>query len=127
MNEKRRKTSVDLTDIGQAIKNQYVHLGLKNILSAGLLLFGEQSSDGKLNAIAMANGATVNDPAEGAANAARICIKTYQGLSTKDFSVSLQFLSDQESRAIREMLNALSPPRPKPLARKRRIGKREGA
>lgn len=122
MSEKRRKTSVDLTELAQVVKNQYVHLGLKNILSAGLLLFAEETGDGKLKAIAKANGATTDDPAETAATAARFCIKIYEGLNTKDFAVSLQFLSDKESRAIKQMLTALAPPRPKKPPRKRRVG-----
>jgi len=53
--QQRRKTSVDLTEIAQSVKDRYVHLGLKNILSAGLLLFDKEDEAGKLRALAEAH------------------------------------------------------------------------
>lgn len=55
MEQKLRRTSVDLTKVAQKVKDEYIHLGLKNILSAGLVLFGKQSDKDKLKALAEAN------------------------------------------------------------------------
>ena len=57
MNKKNIKTSVDFTEVAQKLKEQYLYLGLKNILSAGLVLFDKQTGDDKLKAITVANGA----------------------------------------------------------------------
>ncbi len=54
------KTTVNLTDIAQQIKNEFVHLGLGNILSAGLVLFSKQSAEDKLKAMAEARGIATN-------------------------------------------------------------------
>ena len=57
MSKKNIKTSVDFTEVAQKLKEQYLYLGLKNILSAGLVLFDKQTGDDKLKAITVANGA----------------------------------------------------------------------
>lgn len=60
MTTKKRRTSVDLTPQAQKIKNHYSYLGLKNILSAGLILFGKQSSEDQLLSIQVACEANPN-------------------------------------------------------------------
>jgi len=57
MSLKNKRTSVDLSEIAQKIKEKYIYLGLKNILSAGLILFDKQSQDDKLTAIGVASDA----------------------------------------------------------------------
>jgi hypothetical protein len=61
------------------------------------------------NSAQQSQPAKSEDPAEEAANLARYCLKKYQGLSKKDFAISLKFLSDEESRAVKEMLAAINP------------------
>ena len=56
MTKKNIKTSVDFTEVAQKLKEQHLYLGLKNILSAGLVLFDKQIGDDKLKAIKIANG-----------------------------------------------------------------------
>ncbi len=56
MGNKKRKTSVELTGLAQKIKNRYVHLGLKNLLSAGLVLFDKQTSSDKMTSLDVAFG-----------------------------------------------------------------------
>ncbi len=53
---KNKWTSVDLTAVAQKIKEQYLYLGLKNILSTGLVLFDLQSDVDKLKGVRVANG-----------------------------------------------------------------------
>lgn len=55
MSTNKRRTSVDLTPLAQKIKDEYVHHGLKNILSAGLVLFHIQNDTDKLMSIDVAN------------------------------------------------------------------------
>ena len=56
-----KRTSVDLTERAERIKQKHQHLGLKNILSAGLVLFDAQTDAEKLQALADAH--TVVDDA----------------------------------------------------------------
>lgn len=106
----KQQTTVNLTEKAQLIKVDLAPLfGLKNILSAGLILMDRLSADEQKAIIAEANGIEYVEPAEKAAFFARWCIKLYQDLSSKNFAVSLQFLSDEESKAVREMLNAINP------------------
>lgn len=107
---KQNPTSVVLTKAALEIKEDLAPIfGLKNILSAGLLLFGRLSDTQQKAIIAQANGYELPDPSQRAAESARLCIKTYQGLSAKDFAVSLSFLSDRETRAVKKMLDSLQP------------------
>jgi len=106
-----RRTTFELTDVTEPLLATLEKEGfdLRSITNGALLAFVNLSGDEQKRLIAQANGIESNDPAELAATVARMCIRTYQGLSTKDFSVSLQFLSDIESKAIREMLEVLNP------------------
>jgi len=55
---KKDQTTVNLSEKAQAIKDDLAPLfGLKNILSAGLILFGNLTSDQQKRAIAESNGA----------------------------------------------------------------------
>ena len=46
------KTTVDLTDVAKAVKDKYMPVyGLKNCLSAGLMLLGKLSTDQRENII----------------------------------------------------------------------------
>lgn len=106
----KKHTTVVLSESGQQIKEDLAPVfGLKNILSAGLILFSRLSDAQQKHMIAEANGYQIKDPAELAAHEARLCMKRYQSLSQKDFAVSLQFLSDEESHAIQQLLTALNP------------------
>ena len=60
------KTTVDLTEIAQSIKKGLMPIfGLKNVLSAGLLLFSKLSAEQQKHAIAEANGLQVeSEPTE---------------------------------------------------------------
>jgi len=54
---KKEQTTVNLSEIAQKIKIELAPLfGLKNILSAGLILFGKLTSDQQKQAIAESNG-----------------------------------------------------------------------
>ncbi len=64
MLQKKRTTSVELTPIAQEIKDQYVYLGLKNILSASLLLFSKHSLLDQISAIKVACGRESPDDLE---------------------------------------------------------------
>lgn len=48
-------TTVRLTERAQYIKDEWCHLGLKNILSAGLVLFARLNAQQKLDTIKEAN------------------------------------------------------------------------
>lgn len=55
-------TTVNLTKSAQKVKNQLSPIyGLKNILSAGLLLFGDLPREKRESAIARANGLSAED------------------------------------------------------------------
>ncbi len=54
MTAKKRKTTVDLTKTAQKVKDEYIHLGLRRILSAGLVLFGKATESEKLEALRQA-------------------------------------------------------------------------
>jgi len=55
---KKEQTTVNLNEKAQKIKEDLAPIyGLKNILSAGLILFGRLSADQQRRAIAEANGA----------------------------------------------------------------------
>jgi len=57
---KKKQTTVNLSEKAQAYKDDLAPVfGLKNILSAGLLLFGRLSSDQQKRIIAEANGIEV--------------------------------------------------------------------
>ena len=105
-----RKTSIEISDATEQILHGFeATYGLKNIVAAGILAFSRLSAQERERLIAESNGIRPEDPAELAADHARMCMKTYQGLSARDLAVSLQFLSDAESKAIRQMLQSLSP------------------
>ncbi len=56
-NKSSKRTSVDLSEFAQKIKERYLYLGLKNILSAGLVLFDLQAEKDKFKAIGVASEA----------------------------------------------------------------------
>jgi len=113
--DEKNPTTVRLTEKAQAIKDDLATIfGLKNILSAGLILFSRLSAEEKQSIIADANGIETEDPAEHAAYIARWCIKAYQGLSNKNFAVSLNFpsldarylLSDKKINEVNAIMEA---------------------
>ncbi len=55
MVQKNKRTSVDLSEFAQKIKEKYIYLGLRNILSAGLVLFDKHSSEDRFIAMGVAN------------------------------------------------------------------------
>jgi len=115
-----RRTTFELTDITEPLLSELELMGfdVRSALNGALTAFTRLNGDDQKQAIAEANGAEITDPAEQAAVHARVCMKIYQSLSTKDFAVSLQFLSDVESRAIREMLKTLHPHPSRPKVKK---------
>ena len=105
-----KRTTVEVTEAAnnayQRMVNRY---GVRSAISAALLLLDEQTPAERERLIDKANGIESLDTSEIAAESARFCIKKMQSLSEKDRAIAFQFLSDDESRAIKEMLDALNP------------------
>jgi hypothetical protein len=106
-----RRTTIELTHQTEPILTALETAGfdIRAIFNGALLAFSLLSGDEQKLNIANAMGFGLDDPAERAARQARMCMKLYQSLSSKDLAVSLQFLSDGESRAIRQLLATLTP------------------
>jgi hypothetical protein len=105
------RTTVDLAESAEKIRQKLAPIyGVGNILSAGLLLLDRLSSDEQKAIIAEVNGIVPDDPSQQAAESARFFIKKFQGLDPKQYAVALQFLPEDESKAIQEMLDTLNPP-----------------
>ncbi len=100
-----------LTKIAEDIANRLSkrYGSLKTVLSAGVVAFDKLSPVQREAIMDEANGIIPDDPSQQAAESARFCIKKMQGLDPKQYAVALQFLPDDESRAIREMLDSLNP------------------
>jgi len=106
-----RRTTIELTPQTEPILASLEQGGfdIRAIFNGALLAFSYLCGDEQKASIAESMGFDVADPAEQAANHARICIKLYQSLTPKNLAVSLQFLSDVESRGIRQLLATTNP------------------
>jgi hypothetical protein len=82
---------------------------LKSVLSAGVVAFSKLTPVEREKTLDEANGIKYDDPSQQAAEDVRFVIKKWQIMNDKERAIALQFLSADESRAIREMLNALDP------------------
>ena len=103
-------TTVNLTDRAQPLKEELAPIfGLRNVLSAGLLLFSRLSAAEQRRIVAEVNDIEIADPSEGAAESVRYSIKRMQALDDRDLAVAFQFLSKEENRAVKQMLDALAP------------------
>ena len=99
---KRNQTTVVLTEIAQPIKDRFAGIyGLKNLLSAGLVLFGKLRTDQQQRAIEEAAGlsATSINPEH-----IRETISMIKGLTNKPS------LSRSEQDLLKRLRNALSAP-----------------
>jgi len=113
---KKIRTSVDLTDAAQQVKEAFGYLGLKNILSAGLILFAKQSADGKLAAIAAAVNQKPIKPIETKAKhskskslkAAINIIKEHVGGGSEG-GTTYKLLTEQEKAELAELRRLLGP------------------
>ncbi|MGA2324272.1 MAG: hypothetical protein ABSG22_10535 [Sedimentisphaerales bacterium] len=104
------KTTVDLTEVANKIRQKLFPVyGLRNILSAGLLLFDRLSGDEQKNIIAEANGIDIEDASQKAAGNVRYIIKILQSLNAKQIAIALQFLSPDECRVVKNILDDINP------------------
>jgi len=106
-----RRSTVEFTDVTEPLLAKLDACGfdVRAIVNGGIVAFNKLTGDQQKTAISEANGVEIADPSETAAESARYCIKTMQSLSEKDRAIAFQFLSVEESRAIKEMLDALNP------------------
>lgn len=100
-----------LTEFANPLARHYAkrYGSLKSVLSAGIVAFSKLEPAERDKMLDEANGLQTEDPSQKAAESARFCIRTFQSLNPKEQAVALQFLSADESRSVREMLNSLDP------------------
>ena len=99
---RKKHTTVILTDLAQEIKEDLAPIfGLKNILSAGLILMSRLSAEEKQTLIGEANGVEYNDPEEKIR-------KLKQLLSLVEGS-EYRILSKAESALVKQLRVALGP------------------
>ncbi len=102
-------TTVVLNKTVQKIKDELAPIyGLKNILSAGLTLFGGLSADEQKRVIAETNSPPQEATAEkiqGQVSRAMHIIKTM----SPDGSLHIEFLSDEDQKAIGEFVKLYDP------------------
>jgi hypothetical protein len=109
------KTTVDLTETARKIKEELMPIfGLKNILSAGLILLGRLSNDEKMAIITEAIGSA--DESKSAVRTARVeAIKKIVSTMTQP---GYKILSSEESTALDELRKALGPEKKELSAKK---------
>ena len=94
-------------DIAMRLAQRYGNL--KSVLSAGIMALDELSPTERERMLDKANGIESADESQKAAESARFCVKIWTSLDPKQKAVALQFLGDDESHAIKDMLNAINP------------------
>lgn len=113
-NQDQNPTTVRLTENAQAIKDNLSPVfGLKNILSAGLLLFDRLSSDDQKKLITEANIFISESP--------RAQIQKIKDMVLNMKGADIRLLSEAESRELQKLRAALSP-EPKEQIKKRKKG-----
>ena len=109
---RKNPTSVVLNETVQKIKDELAPIyGLKNILSAGLAIFGRLSADEQKKAIAEVNSPTQEDTedkpkkTDGQVSRAMYVLKEMSA----DGLLHIEFLSDEDRKAAEELAELMRP------------------